>query len=482
LKGVNREHGDFMFFSNTPRPESLRAIADVKLLPYWLDHPAKPERTQPLTTQIKTDLAIIGGGYTGLWTALLAKQADPSWNVVLLEADEIAIGASGRNGGFCAASLTHGFSNGKSRWGKEIRTLLRLGYENLDGIEAAVKQFNIDCEFIRSGEIFIANEEYQLAELKEQVSEALPYGYNLKYLGRDEIQARVNSHTYLAGVHDPTVAMLNPAKLAWGLKKACLQLGVQIYEGAPVTQLEDQENKILIKTPHGRVEARKVALATNAFPPLLKNLSHFIVPVYDYALMTEPLSKSQRDSIGWHGREGLADGGNQFHYYRITEDGCILYGGFDAIYYRNNGVGPHLENRPASFALLADHFFQTFPQLEGLRFTHAWGGVIDTCSRYSVFWGKTYRDKLAYAMGYTGLGVGTSRFGAQVMLDLLNGEKTERTELQMVKTKPFPFPPEPLRSPIINFTRWSLDQADRNEGERNLWLKTLDALGLGFDS
>lgn len=471
-----------MFFSTTPRPESLRTIADVKLFPYWLDNPAKPEITTPLTTQLKTDLAIIGGGYTGLWAALLAKQADPGRSVALLEGGEVAIGASGRNGGFCAASITHGFSNGKFRWQNEIRTLLRLGDENLNGIEAAVKQFDIDCEFVRSGEIFIANEEYQIEQLHEQVDEAVPYGLGLKYLDRDEIQSRVKSHSYLAGVHDPNVAMLNPAKLAWGLKKACIQLGVQIYENTPVTRLEELGNVMLLKTPNSQVEARKVALATNAFPPLLKYLSHYIVPVYDYALMTEPLTNSQRDSIGWQGREGLADGGNQFHYYRITEEGRILYGGFDAIYYRNNGVGPHLENRPASFGLLADHFFQTFPQLEGLRFTHAWGGVIDTCSRYSVFWGQAYRNKLAYAMGYTGLGVGTSRFGAQVLLDLLNGEKTERTELQMVKTKPFPFPPEPFRSPIINFTRWSLDQADRDEGRRNVWLRTLDAMGLGFDS
>ena len=108
--------------------------------------------------------------------------------------------------------------------------------------------------------------------------------------------------------------------------------------------------------------------------------------------------------------------------------------------------------------------------------------MIDTCSRYTAFWGKAYQGKVAYSVGYTGLGVGASRFGAQVMLDLLDNKKTERTELQMVKSKPFPFPPEPFRSPIVNFTRWSLNRADENQGKRNLWLKTLDAFGLGFDS
>jgi glycine/D-amino acid oxidase-like deaminating enzyme len=141
-----------------------------------------------------------------------------------------------------------------------------------------------------------------------------------------------------------------------------------------------------------------------------------------------------------------------------------------------------LETDHESFGRLADHFFQTFPQLEGLHFTHAWGGAIDTCSRFSAFWGQAFGGKLAYAVGYTGLGVGASRFGAQVMLDLLNSEDNERTRLKMVREKPIPFPPEPVRSAVVNLTRWSMDQADRNEGKRNLWLKLLDSTGLGFDS
>jgi glycine/D-amino acid oxidase-like deaminating enzyme len=278
--------------------------------------------------------------------------------------------------------------------------------------------------------------------------------------------------------------MVNPARLAWGLRRACLQVGVRLFEGTQVTGLEEKRDakRVIVKTNYGQVESKKIALATNAFRPLLKRLTFFMVPVYDYVLMTEPLSQEQRASIGWLGREGVGDYGNQFHYYSITSDGRILWGGYDAIYYRNNEVAPHLESRPETFARLAEHFFRTFPQLTGLRFTHAWGGVIDTCSRYTAFWGKAYHGKVAYSLGYTGLGVGASRFGAQVMLDLLDNKKTERTELKMVKSKPFPFPPEPFRTPIINFTRWSMDQADQNQGKRNLWLKTLDALGLGFDS
>jgi len=471
-----------MFFSTTPRPESLQALADVKLIPFWLDSPNKPEKTETLIQKTETDLCIIGGGFTGLWTALLAKQRNPNRDVVLLEAYEIAYGASGRNGGFCSASLTHGFLNGLNRWEKEFPKLLQLGRNNLDEIENTIKQFNIECDFIRSGELHVANEEYQIEDLIKEVEQANQYGIDAKFLSQEEIRARVNSPSYLAAMFEPDMAMLNPTQLAWGLRETCLRLGVRLYEGTQVTSLEERRDSVIIKTQFAEIESKKVALATNAFPPLIKNLSYYIVPVYDYALMSEPLSKNQRDEIRWHGREGLGDVCNQFHYYRTTHDGKILFGGYDAIYYKNNLIDSSLDNNPASFGLLAEHFFQTFPQLEGLRFTHAWGGVIDTCSRYTAFWDTAMNGKVAYSLGYTGLGVGASRFGANVMLDLLSGEKTERTELQMVKSKPFPFPPEPLRSPIINFTRWSLKKADENNGKRNLWLKLLDGLGLGFDS
>jgi len=471
-----------MIFSNTPRPETLKSLADVKHVPFWLDDPAKPEPASALTENIQADVVIVGGGFTGLWAALIAKQTDPTRDVVLLEAGEVGSGASGRNGGFMASSLTHSFQNGLNRWPKELKKLIELGHKNLDEIEATIQQFNINCDFIRSGEINVANEEYQIEELREEAEHSAQYGEHIQFLNQEQMRAIANSPTYLAGIHDHSVAMVNPAQLAWGLRRACLEVGVRLFECTQVRVLEEKRESVIVKTQYGQVESKKVALATNAFPPLLKRLSFYVVPVYDYVLMTEPLSKEQRDAIGWQGREGLSDNGNQFHYYRTTADGRILWGGYDAIYYPNNGVAPHLENRPESFARLAEHFFQTFPQLTGLRFTHAWGGVIDTCSRYTAFWGKAYGGKVAYAMGYTGLGVGASRFGAQVMLDLLDNKKTERTELQMVKSKPFPFPPEPFRSPIVNFTRWSLNRADDNGGERNLWLKILDALGLGFDS
>jgi glycine/D-amino acid oxidase-like deaminating enzyme len=403
--------------------------------------------------------------------------------VVLVEAEETAIGASGRNGGFVAASLTHGFENGRKHWPNELATLTAMGQANLDGIDETVMRQGIDCDFKRSGELLVATEPYQVDELSRRPEQAAPFGENLVWLDRNQTRSLVYSPLFLGGLFNPQgVAMVNPAQLAWGLREACLNLGVKLYEHTPVLTLEEENKVIQVRTPYGRINANKVAIATNAFPPLLKYLSRYIVPVYDYVLVTEPLSIGQRAIIGWQGRQGLSDSNNQFHYYRMTSDGRILWGGYDAVYHWNNGVGKHLEINHEVFGRLAEHFFLTFPQLLGLRFTHAYGGVIDTCSSFSPFWGTAHGGRTAYVLGFTGLGVGSSRFGAMVMLDFLDGKTTERTELEMVRKKPIPFPAEPFRSAVINLTRWSLDQADHNQGRRNLWLKVLDGLRLGFDS
>jgi glycine/D-amino acid oxidase-like deaminating enzyme len=230
------------------------------------------------------------------------------------------------------------------------------------------------------------------------------------------------------------------------------------------------------------VSVRRVVLGTSAYPSPLRAIRHYVAPVYDYALMTEPLTPEQRRAIGWKRRQGIGDGGNQFHYYRLSADDRILWGGFDAVYRRGGQVGPELDDHDATFGRLVQNFRVTFPQLEGVRFTHRWGGAIDTCSRFSVFFGTALGGRVAYAAGYTGLGVVSTRFGARVALDLVDGRDTEATRSRYVRRKPVPFPPEPLRSAVIQLTRNRMAAADRRDGRRGLWLGLLDRLGLGFDS
>ncbi|MER7707365.1 FAD-dependent oxidoreductase [Kitasatospora sp. NPDC097605] len=463
--------------------DSARALSDARPTPFWLEDPGRPAALPALVGDTTCDLLVVGGGYSGLWTALIAKERDPSLDVVLVEGQEVGWAASGRNGGFCAASLTHGFGNGLQRWPAELGQLERLGVANLDGIEATLERHGIDAEWERTGEIDIATQPHQLDELHEMAEAVSRYGLDITVLDRDELRAQVDSPTFLGGVWDKDgVAMIHPAKLAWGLKEACLRQGVRIYEHTPANALREHGAGMTVRTPYGRVLAHKVALGTNAFPSLLKRVRPYIVPVYDYALMTEPLTAEQLAAIGWHGRQGLSDSANKFHYFRLSADNRILWGGYDAVYRFGGHVRHEYDQRPETFRTLARNFFQCFPQLEGVRFTNAWGGAIDTCSRFSAFFDTAHRGRVAYAAGFTGLGVGATRFGAEVMLDLLAGERTERTELEMVRRKPLPFPPEPVRWAGIGITTRSLEHADRTGGRRNLWLRTLDRMGLGFDS
>jgi glycine/D-amino acid oxidase-like deaminating enzyme len=461
----------------------VRSLKDAIPEPYWLTQAGAPAPAAPLDGVEAADLAIVGAGYSGLWTALLAKERDPQRDVVIVEAGTAGWAASGRNGGFCAASITHGFDNGMARFPDEMDTLLRLGRENLDEIEAALARHGIDCDFHRAGELHVATEDWQWRELLESHAAEAARGLDVVLLDRDSVRAELASPTYRGGVWDRDgCATVDPARLVWGLRAACLRLGVRIYENSPVERITRAAGGLALHTWRGRVTAARVALATGAHGRLLRRLQQFVVPVYDYALMTEPLSPSLMASIGWRNRQGVGDAGNQFHYYRLTADNRILWGGYDAVYYNGGRIRPGQEQREATFEVLARHFAATFPQLEDVRFTHKWGGVIDCCSRFSAFFGTAYGGRLSYAAGYTGLGVGATRFGAKVMLDLLGGSPTELTALKMVRRKPVPFPPEPVRSGVVQLTRWSLARADRDRGRRNLWLRTLDAIGLGFDS
>jgi glycine/D-amino acid oxidase-like deaminating enzyme len=462
---------------------SARALADAAPVPFWLDSPLAPAAAAPLGTDTRCDLAVVGAGFTGLWSALLAKEADPSADVVVLEGRTAGWAASGRNGGFCSASLTHGIANGAARFPGELAALDRLGRQNLDAVEAAVARYRIDCDFARTGALDVATEPYQVEPLREDVAAARRLGHDAVFLDEAAVRAEVASPTYLAGAWDRSdTALVDPARLAWGLRATVRALGVRLYEDSPVESLERDGSGVRLRTRRATVHAGRAVLATNAFPGLLRRMRPYTVPVYDYALMTEPLSAAQLDAIGWRNRQGIGDVGNQFHYYRLSADNRILWGGYDAIYHWRNGIAPEFEQRAETFERLAGHFFATFPQLDGLRFTHRWGGVIDTSTRFFAFQRTALDRRVAYSLGYTGLGVGATRFAAQVMLDLLAGRDTEATALRAVRSRPLPFPPEPLRSAGIALTRRALARADRRQGRRGPWLQLLDRLGLGFDS
>jgi glycine/D-amino acid oxidase-like deaminating enzyme len=446
-----------------------KSLTGSVLAPFWLDT-APPPTFPRLENDISADLLIVGGGYTGLWSAVRAKERNPEKSVVLIEMNRIGWAASGRNGGFCEASLTHGRENGLARWPEEFDELERLGHKNLDEIEETIARYGMDVEFERTGTLSVAIEPHQIECVSGEPTS----------LTEAEVRQQINSPTYLAGSWEKTgTALIHPAKLVSELARVATDLGVLIFEQTPADKFR---RDLRVVTPHATVTAKKIILGTNAYPSLLKRNSLMTVPVYDYVLTTEPLSATQMKSIGWSARQGVSDLSNQFHYYRLTADNRILFGGYDAVYYFGGRVSADYEDRRESFERLASHFFTTFPQLAGVRFTHRWSGPIDSSSRFCAFYGTARKNRIAYALGFTGLGVGATRFAADVMLDRLDGIETERTRPKMVRTRPTPFPPEPLAAVGINLVRWSMNRADHNRGKRNIFLRTLDALGMGFDS
>ena len=490
-------------------------------LNYWLAGPT-PHPRVPARGRIVCDVAIVGGGLTGLWTAIRLAQADPTLRIVVLEQAFVGFGASGRNGGFCDASLVHGRSNGELHVPDEVDLLERLGRDNLAELVAFVRAHAIDCDLEETGTITVADQAFQAIELSEWVERENARGEHLVFLDRAAVQAEIHSPIWQAGVlagPEDTV-LLDPVKLSRGLARVASELGVVIHEGTRVRALERIPRGVRLRTTDwaperdepfdlartlglafdpatlidrirgtemdrgngAEIEAGHVVVATSAYSGWYPPLNPLFVPVYDYILVSDPLSPEQRAAIGWAGRQGLSDANNQFHYFRLTADDRILWGGYDAVYHRGNGVGPRYDLRPATFARLEGHFFRAFPQLAGLRFPYRWGGAIDTTSRFSVTFGQTMGGRVIHALGYTGLGVGASRWAAGVVRDFIVDPGSDLLRLEFVRGGPFPFPPEPVRSIAVGLVRHELDRADRNEGRRGLLLRSLDALGIGFDS
>lgn len=457
----------------------------ASMISYWLDAsdagPARP----PLGADGRADVVIIGGGFTGLWTAIALTDSDPGLSIVVLEAESVGFGATGRNGGFCSASLTHGLANGIRHFPDELAVLEQEGVANLRGLVAFTRDNGIDCDLEETGILDVADQPHQVEEFRAWVDEAAEWGEELEFMDRERIQSEVHSPLWQAGLYRKPGrdVILDPAKLVRGLARVCEARGVTIHESTRVVGVERRAGGVRVRTASGSVvTAGQVVVATSAYSGWLPRLSNHFVPVYDYILVSDPLTPEQRASIGWRRRQGMSDSNNQFHYFRLTADDRILWGGYDAIYYFGNGVGRRYDKRAATFAMLLEQFRAAFPQLAALAFPYRWGGAIDTTSRFTVTFGQGLGGRLTYALGYTGLGVGASRWAGGVVRDFILRPDSDLLRLRFVQSLPIPFPPEPLRYLTVEAVRWELARADRNEGRRGLLLRTLDALGIGFDS
>ncbi|MCB1384596.1 MAG: FAD-dependent oxidoreductase [Nitratireductor sp.] len=454
-----------------------KSLGDTVFFPFWLDTPEAPEPEAPLTQTTRADLVIVGGGFTGLWAAIIAKEADPALDVVLIEAEKIGHGASGRPGAIVSTSVMHGLHNAIRIFPNDLPQLEALGQANIAGFHDTLSRHRIDCDAEWNGELTVGIGEESLPGLREEYELHKAHGHEVSFLGAREVRSELNSPIFSGGLwNHKNSGILNPAKLLWGLKRAAANLGTRIYEHTPLERMEEDGLSVAVITPGGRVTAPRVLLATNAFAAGDRRIRQRVAMVRDRILATEPLSPEQMDRIGWRNRQGVYDTRTQLNYMRLTRDNRIIFGGRLGYFY-GSPRDPEHDRTPQPYDRLAAAFFRTFPQLDDIRFTHAWSGPIALTTRMAVHFQSYLGGKAVYAGGYSGFGVSASRFGAEIGLAKLQGAKRPELDLEFARTMPGRIPPEPFRTLGARITMHALDTADSKGGWRRLWLAMVGRLG-----
>ncbi len=454
-----------------------KALLKTKFFPYWLDNDAAPAPEPALQGNTDCDLLIVGAGFTGLWAAIHAKEENPDRDVVIIEAQCIAIGASGRPAAILSTSVMHGLDNAKRLFPDDMEALERLGKENLDGFRATIEKYGIDCDIEWGGELTVAIGEEGLADIEKEYRLYKQYGHDAYLLDKEEVQAEMNSPLFTGGMWSRSRSgTVHPAKLAWGLKRTAMKLGVRIYEYSPLTATTHLKPGVQVETPGGTVIANKVLLATNAFAAGSRKIRNRVAAIRDRIVVTEPLTDEQMASIGWKNRQGIYDTRTQLNYMRLTADNRILFGGRLG-YFFNNDTDPGADRSADNFLPLVENFYRTFPSLRGIRFSHAWSGPIGLTTRMAVHFQHYHDGDMIYAGGYSGFGVTATRFGSRVGLAILDGKNIPETRLGFASSQPGYIPPEPFRWIGAKITMYALDTVDEKGGWRHLWIRLVEKMG-----
>jgi len=466
--------------------QHLEALKDAKACPLWHDPDVMPEVLPPLSTGEQCELLIVGGGFTGLWAAMQVKERRPDTDIILIEQTFVGDGASGRNGGFLNSSLAHGETNVEHRFSGEADRLRELGRQNMKELLETLERYNIDARYEQTGAMSVALDSESAKDMHSEYERAKTKGENVTWLDEVAVREQVNSPTFFGGLwhREGQDGVIDPARLCWGLKDVLLnQLGVRIFEGTRLLGVEPLGKEgMKANCEGGVILSDRVLMATNAFTSPVRKIRRSIIPVWDYQIATEPLTDEQLERIGWgKSRQALSDFRNMFHYFRMTKDNRITYGGGGAVrYYFNRGIDLKYADVPTLYGQLAKEFFETFPQLHDVKFSNKWGGIIATSTRFCMVPGVAFDGRLAWSVGYTGHGVGATRFGARVGIELLGYEPSDILDMQFITRKALPWAPEPFRWLGVKFTQNALVKADKSGGKRGLWLRFLDTLGLGF--
>lgn len=423
----------------------------------------------PLREKIACDVAIVGGGFTGLSTAIYLKQYCPAWEVVVLERAVCAHGASGRNGGFAMPLLGWDLQYAADTLGvQRAATAYRFMYDAVEHLKTMVQTHGIDCDLESTGYILLNTCKRREARARRELATAHAMGFEHTWLEGSALEEHIRCAQFRSGVFDPHPCIINPAKLARGLKEAAERLGVKVYEQTALEELVD-DSPVRLRTPEGQVEARQVVLAVNGYGASLGFMKSRILPVHTYIVLTEPLSDAQLDAIGWaKKRASLETARNLIHYFRLTADNRILFGGEDAELFYG---GAYHDTHERCFRDLERAFRRFFPSLAGVQVTHRWGGVLGvTMDMFPTFGVGGERRNIYHAAGYSGHGVSLANYAGRVLAPHILADAGVR-DVPDEPIQPFFWgrdpmwlPPDPLRYAGMRVYRQALRLQDRIEG------------------
>jgi len=411
---------------------------------YWLstkDYTPNP----PLSGDVDVDVAIVGGGFTGLSTAYHLKKAEPSLSVALLESEVIGFGASGRNGGFNMTLFGLTMALTALRFGRNKAKEAHHYMERaVDTLRDLVSELEIDCDYEHPGFLRVAtSEKYKKRILHEmEIAHSLDIG-EIEWIEKDEVQSQVASPMYLGAWWEPRCGIINPAKLSWGWKDVIQPMGVDVYENTPVASVGRESGKVQLTAPGGKVRADKVVLATNAYSHFIPQIKWKQAPVWTHIVLTEPLSPRQMDEIGWKNRQGIEDARNLVHYYRLTADNRLLMGGRDISL--SYGKNMDKDDNDKVYAGLEQDVRELFPPLTDVKFTHRWGGPVSITVDMTPAIGQIGDKDIVYSLGCIGHGVSMTHLNGKTVSEMILEKKTDLTDVFFVNRKTIPWPPEPVK-------------------------------------
>ena len=438
---------------------------------YWQADRETREVSPALTGDIKVDVAIIGGGFTGLSAAYHLKADEPGLDVAVLEAETAGFGASGRNAGFVMTLFGASVFQTKALHGKgRLREAHQYMVNAISTLEAMIAEHAIDCDYERTGFLKVATAPAYVSRIQDEIElfQSLGIG-GFEWLDRGSLAERVRSPIFLGASWEPGCGLLNPAKWLDGLRHLACSNGVRLFEGTRVTEVRRENGRFRLTSDHGTASAEKLVFATNAYTHLIPGMRSKQLPAFTYIIVSEPLSEDQRTAIGWAGREGVEDGRNFMHYYRLTRDGRILAGG-------GPGFIPfagRMDNdaRPKAWSHLERFIGQTFPPLRNIPIAHRWGGAFSVTLNSTPQIGTLRGGDAVYSIGCTGHGVAMTHMNGRIIRDLILERKTELTDLWFVNRRSLPIPPEPFRAigaksvmAAMAFDDWWCDRRNTQQG------------------